>query len=93
LTPIGGERWQRAPSVFTRAAGGEVLVLTPALEAPYRLDGAGAAVWHALAQPHTIAEVAAQLGRRFAVPADRVAADITPLVADLAACGALTPVG
>jgi hypothetical protein len=88
LTPTG-ERWQRAPSVFTRSAGGEALVLTAALDSPYRLDAAGTAVWDALAEPRTVAEVAALLARRFGVPAARVAADITPLVSDLAACGAL----
>jgi hypothetical protein len=93
LTPAGTERWQRAAGALTRDAGPEVLVLTAALEAPYRLDPAAAAVWREFAAPSTVDEVAERLAARFGVPAPRVADDITPVVRDLAACGALAAVG
>jgi hypothetical protein len=59
------------------------VVLAPTDRQPYVVDGSGAALWRALAEPRTTAEVAADLASSFGVEREVIARDIEPVLAAL----------
>lgn len=85
-------RYGRAADVLWRRAGGLVLLLPLEAEDVFQLGGTGPAVWDVLAEPRTVAEAAAVLAARYAVPAARIAADIEPVLDDLVRRGAVSVV-
>ena len=82
-------RYRRAGDALWRAAGTGVLVLAVGAKEPVAVVGAGRALWDVLETARTTAEAAALLADRFAVPAEDVQLAIEPVLADLAAAGAL----
>jgi hypothetical protein len=74
--------------VLLLAAGGEVLVLNPTATLAWQ---AIAAAEDAHAAPPTAAALAAHLAAHFTVTPAAAAADLAPLLAALAAAGALVP--
>jgi hypothetical protein len=77
-------RWQRNERTLWRAGpDGSLVVLAPTDQQPYVVHGSGAALWRALAEPRTTAEVAADLASSFGVASDVIIRDIEPVFAAL----------
>jgi hypothetical protein len=77
-------RWQRNERTLWRAGpNGSLVVLSPADQQPYVVHGSGAALWRALAEPRTTAEVAADLASAFGVELNVIVRDIEPVLAAL----------
>jgi hypothetical protein len=74
--------------VLWRAGAFGVVLGVPGGE-PITLTGTGRALWDALAEPVTPAELAAGLADAFAADPEVVAADIAPVLAELGRVGAL----
>ena len=87
--PPHGVRFRRAPEVLWRAAGFGVVVLGPADPEPRTLTGTGPALWEALDTAMSADDLAEELAARFGVEPARVAADISPVLAELHRIGAL----
>jgi hypothetical protein len=83
-----GTRLVRAADVVWRAGAFGVVLGVPGRE-PLTLEGTGRALWDALADPVTPAELAAELANGFAADPDVVAADIAPVLDELARAGAI----
>jgi coenzyme PQQ synthesis protein D (PqqD) len=82
-------RWERNERTLWRAgADGSLVVLSPTDEQPHVVHGSGAALWRALAEPRTTAELAAELASAFGVEPDVIARDIEPVLAALVEHGA-----
>jgi hypothetical protein len=82
-------RWERDPRVLWRFGPGLVVLLARDSVAPTSLSGTGVALWAALDEPRTIRQLAARLAAEFGADLDVVESDIEPVVASLAAIGAL----
>ncbi len=89
--PTPGVRIRRVPEVLWREGAFGVVVLAPGEAEPQTLTGTGPALWAALVMPVTPEDLAAELGRRFGVEPARVAADISPVLTELARIGAIEP--
>jgi hypothetical protein len=79
----------QAPGTLRRDGPFGVIVLAPGSAEPQTLAGSGIALWHALAEPRSDAELAELLAREFHVDPALVLSDIRPVVNSLSACGAL----
>ena len=90
---IGSGRLCRAPHVLATAQGDEVVLFDTARERYYTLNAVGTRVWELLAEPTTLASLAAAIRREFAVPADGaddpVEGDLTRLLRELRSAGML----
>jgi hypothetical protein len=94
VTGAGGPpapRWRRHPAVLWRRSLDAVLLLPEHAAEPVTLEGTGVALWELLAEPATVAQLAAVLAEAHDADPAVVAADIEPVVAQLAALGALEP--
>lgn len=85
------------PIVFARVSGvveatvdGDVVLMSPADGRCYALHGSGQAVWDALREPRTAAQVVERMLATFTVDPDRCATDVDALLADLERAGMLT---
>jgi hypothetical protein len=78
--------------VLWRAAPSLVVLLAPGAAAAAALRGPGAALWEALEQPATVAELASRLAGPFAVDPATVERDILSLVDELVELGAVRSV-
>jgi hypothetical protein len=77
-------RWQRNEQTLWRAGpDGCLVVLSPTDRRPFVVDGSGAALWGALAEPRTVDEVAEQLAASFGVACDVIVRDIEPVLVAL----------
>lgn len=85
-------RWVRGPSVLWRYVPGGILLLAPGADDPVLLSGSGAAVWQLLAEPLQEEDVIETLARACAVEATVVAADLRPLLDEMAARELVVPV-
>jgi hypothetical protein len=83
-----GTRLVRAPEVLWRAGAFGVVLAVPGRE-PLTLAGTGRALWDALAEPVTPADLVAGLADAFGADPEVVAADIEPVLAELGRVGAL----
>jgi hypothetical protein len=84
-----GPRWERDERVLWRRGPGSVVLLCPGSEAPISMRGTGLALWAALERPRSLAELARYLAAEYATDAAIVQRDIEPVVATLAASGAV----
>ena len=75
---------------------GRVVVLDlahPTTARPLVMEGTAAAIWHALAEPATVAQVAGQVAADFGVPAADVDADVLAFLGELETLGLLRQSG
>ncbi|GAB3433732.1 hypothetical protein GCM10027517_00980 [Phycicoccus ginsengisoli] len=87
-------RWCRAPEVAVVDRGERVVLLAladPTSARPMVLEGPAAAVWHALAEPGTGAEVAVRVADSVGVPAAEVEADVSAFLEQLVTVGLVAP--
>jgi hypothetical protein len=82
-------RWVQARHALSKWLIDGVLVLPPGADHPFVLSASGAAVWSALAQPRSVAEVVAELAERYATDPIIVRRDVGPLIEELTARGGL----
>lgn len=69
-----------------------VLPLTdPSGARPLVLEGPAAAVWHALDEPRSTADVVARVSADFGIPAAEVELDVATFLSELAAGGLIRP--
>lgn len=59
----------------------------PTTARPLVMEGPAAAIWHALAQPSTLAQVAARVAAGFGVPAAEVDTDVRAFLGELETLG------
>lgn len=79
---------RRAP-VLWRSTIGAVLVRVPGGTEVTQIGGTGVALWEALEEPRTFAELSAVLATQHGVDAATVAEDLGPVVDDLIERGAI----
>jgi hypothetical protein len=82
-------RWQRDERALWRRAPDLVVVVAPGTQPATALRGTGASLWNALSTPATVDELVARLSAEFGGEPDDVRRDIAPVIAALAALGAL----
>lgn len=70
--------------VLWRSTLGGVLVRVPGADEVVKLAGTGAAMWAELASPRSFGDLCAALAVSHDADAERIAADLRPVVADLA---------
>lgn len=75
-------RYGRAPDVLWRRSLGR-LIARPRGGVPVMIDGTGAALWDALAEPGSIVDVARTLATAFDADAALVARDVEPVLEEL----------
>lgn len=80
-------RWQRNPDVLWRFSDERVLLQVAEMNDAMLLDGSGGAVWRALAEPKTLAELTAVLAQVHGVEPTAIAGDVRDVVSDLTAHG------
>jgi hypothetical protein len=68
--------WRRADDVLTRGTSRSVVVLTADANDPVVLEGAAVAVWNALEQPATAAQLVTAIATRLALADDDVRSDV-----------------
>jgi hypothetical protein len=88
-TRVGSPQLARSPQTVWRSGAFGIVLFPPHADEPVTLSGTGAAVWEALATPASESELVDCLGRQFGADADRVRADVIPLLGQLTELGAL----
>lgn len=88
----GGATYRRGERSLSRTYDGEILLGSPDREGIDRLEGTAAAVWIALAEPATVADIADALAEAYDAPADVIARDVDGLLRDLRVRGWVTEV-
>ena len=83
-------RYQRAEAVLWRRSADAVVVLPLDSGEVFTLHGSGSALWEVLARARTLDEAARQLGATFDRPVDNIAAEIAPVLRELARRRAVT---
>lgn len=86
----GTQVWVRDERTLWRHTVEAVVLLPPGTEEPVVLNGSGPAIWELLADPLSTAELVGELARWFEVDEAQVRRDVTPVLAQLHDCGALT---
>lgn len=81
------ERWQRRSDVLWRRSDERVLLLPTGEDDALLLDGSGCAVWQALAEPRSIAELVDLLAHLHGVAPAAIADDVSTAITALAAHG------
>ena len=82
--------WRRSPDVAVVDRGARVVVLSladPATARPLVLEGPAAAIWHALDEPGTTAQVAERVAADFGLPAAEVGTDVATFIGELRRSG------
>lgn len=78
--------WRRSPDVAVVDGDTRVVVLglaDPATARPLVMEGPAAAIWHALAEPGTTAQVVQRVASDFGLPATEVETDVTTFIVEL----------
>lgn len=78
--------WRRRPDVAVVESPGRVVLLPledPVSARPLVMEGPAAAIWQALGEPATAAEVVARVAVDFGVPAAEVEGDVMQFLAEL----------
>lgn len=88
--PGAGPRYARAEAVLWRRTATAVVLLPLEDGEVIELAGTGAALWDLLAEPVTVGEAAAVLSSAFRTSPEQVAADIGPVLVELAGRGVVT---
>lgn len=86
-------RFVRSETVLWRQTFDRVIVLVPATGEMLTLKGTAVDLWDLLEEPAALEQVAAALGERSGVAPALIAADLTPVLIDLATRGALSKTG
>jgi hypothetical protein len=76
-------RYRRTPRALNRTVGPEVVLAAADREGFDVLPGTAAAVWILLDEPATLVTVAEKLSALYDTTADRIAADVAPLLDEL----------
>jgi hypothetical protein len=93
-TKHGGDRFIRSPAASLHEVAGATFIVHPGRDGIYALDPVARLVWALLEQPTSRAEIVAALAEVFpGTPADRIAADVGALMADLRDRRLALPVG
>ena len=82
--------WRRSPDVAVVDDVTRVVVLglaDPATARPLVMEGPAAAIWHALDQPGTTAQVVQRVAADFGLPATEVESDVTAFLIELRRSG------
>ena len=87
--PASPKRWQQSPDVLCRESLDAIHLLPAGSDEPFTLAGSGRAVWRALAQPSTTAELVERLSSAHGADASQVRSDVEPILLELAARGAI----
>jgi hypothetical protein len=80
--------WRRNPDVAVVESLGRVVVLdltTPQTASPFAMEGSACAIWQALAEPSTTAQVVERVAADFGAPAAEVEPDVLAFLAELLA--------
>lgn len=88
--PGTGSRYARAEAVLWRRTATAVVLLPLEDGDVFELAGTGAALWDLLAEPVTVGEAAVALSTAFRTSPEQVAADIEPVLVELARRGVVT---
>ena len=78
--------WRRRPDVAVVESPGRVVLLPledPVSARPFVMEGPAAAIWQALDEPATAAEVVARVAVDFGVPAAEVEGDVMQFLVEL----------
>lgn len=78
--------WRRSPDVAVVDGDTRVVVLglaDPATARPLVMEGPAAAIWHALAEPGTTAQVVQRVASDFGLLATEVETDVTTFIVEL----------
>lgn len=81
------DRPRRRPGVLRQQASGTAVLLRLDGGMYYTLNGVGERVWDLCDGTRTVPELASAVAEEFDAPAERIAADVTELVEELAAEG------
>lgn len=81
--------WRRRDDVLWRRSLDAVILLPSGADEPLTLPDSGAIVWDLLEEPASFDELVATLAEVYETDAATIATDITPLLEELAALGAL----
>ena len=84
-----GRAFERDPDTLWRSTVRGVLLKPGSRREPMLLTTPGDAVWRTLAEAQTVASLVAALADEFAAPAERIEADIEPVLDELIGCGAI----
>jgi hypothetical protein len=84
-------RWRRRPDALWRRSLDAVIVLPVGADEPLTLAGTGPALWELLAEPCTVAQLAAVLAEAYGAEPEVVEADVAPIVEELVRRQALEP--
>lgn len=76
-----------APEVLTREVGDELVLMSLTTDAYYGLTGVARRAWELFAAGSNLGEAAEQIAKEYAVPVEKVLADLVALVDDLVAEG------
>lgn len=76
--------WMRRADVLWRTTADRVLLLAPEADEVVTVSGPGVAVWLLLDHPQAFDELVTHLAELYGAEQARVAADLDPLLADLA---------
>ena len=82
--------WRRRDDVLWRRSLDAVILLHVGADDPLTLPGTGAAVWDLLEEPASLAELVALLAEAYEEDPAVVEHDVTTLLTDLEALGAVT---
>ena len=87
----GATVWRRRDDVLWRRSLDAVILFPAGADEPLTLPDTGAIVWDLLEEPAPFDELVATLADVYGVDLTVIAADITPLLDDLHALGAIEP--
>ena len=76
-------RWQRSTDVVWRQTADRVLLLHVDAPEPVVVAGPGPLLWDLLKDPASLEDLAAGLSEAYKMPAERIAWDIEPVLAEL----------
>lgn len=75
--------WRRHPQALSRSSADQVVVLPVGHDEPVVLSSTGAAVWDALAEPHSVEDLAGQLAATFDGDPQRIRGDVERFLHEL----------
>jgi Coenzyme PQQ synthesis protein D (PqqD) len=78
--------WRRSPDVAVVDGDTRVVVLglaDPATARPLVMEGPAAAIWHALEEPGTTAQVVQRVAADFGLPVTEVETDVSTFIVEL----------
>ena len=83
------EGWRRGPAVLWRRSLDAVLVLSPGVDDPLTLAGAGTGLWDLLAAPTSTDDLVDALAAQYDVDRRTVEIDVVSVLSELEAIGVI----